>query len=82
MILPGFKCYRRSVLENIGLTNFSSVGYNFQIETTYKAHLAGFKIVEIPIMFTERAEGKSKFSLRIILESFWKVLVLKSRGGK
>ncbi|MDX9893618.1 MAG: polyprenol monophosphomannose synthase [Patescibacteria group bacterium] len=78
----GFKCYRRLVLEKIGLTNFSSVGYNFQIETTYKTHLAGFKIVEIPIMFTERAEGKSKFSLKIILESFWKVLVLKFRGGK
>lgn len=73
----GFKCYRREVLEKINLDSLSSVGYNFQIETTYKAHSAGFKIKEIPIIFTERAEGKSKFSLKIILESFWKVLVLR-----
>lgn len=73
----GFKCYRREVLEKIGLDDLSSVGYNFQIETTYKAHKAGFKIKEIPIIFTERVEGKSKFSLKIMLESFWKVLVLR-----
>lgn len=78
----GFKCYRRAVLEKIGLTDFSSVGYNFQIETTYKVHLAGFKIVEIPIIFTERAEGKSKFSLKIIFESFWKVLKLKQSRSR
>jgi len=73
----GFKCYRRVVLEKIGLANLSSVGYNFQIETTYKAHQAGFKIKEIPIIFTERREGKSKFDVKIILESFWKVSTLK-----
>lgn len=72
----GFKCYRRVVLEAIDLANLSSVGYNFQIETTHKAHLAGFKIVEVPIIFVERAGGKSKFSLSIIIESFWKVLLL------
>ncbi len=73
----GFKCYRRQVLENIGLDDLSSVGYNFQIETTYKAHKKGYKIEETPIVFTERAEGSSKFSLKIIFESFWKVLKLK-----
>lgn len=73
----GFKCYRRVVLEKIGLDDLSSVGYNFQIETTYKAYQAGFKIKETPIIFTERAEGKSKFDLKIMVESFWKVLVLK-----
>lgn len=73
----GFKCFRRSVLEKIILTNLSSVGYNFQIETTYRAHLAGFKIKEIPIVFIERQEGKSKFNLAILLESFWKVLQLR-----
>lgn len=78
----GFKCYRRAVLEKIGLNDFSSVGYNFQIETTYKVHLAGFKIVETPIIFTERAEGKSKFSFKIIIESFWKVLKLRNQKSR
>ena len=76
-VTGGFKCYRRKVLEKIGLDSLSSVGYNFQIETTYKAYRSGFRIKEIPIIFVERAEGKSKFNLRIILESFWKVLELR-----
>lgn len=73
----GFKCFRREVLEKIDLPSLSSVGYNFQIETTYAAHKKGFKICEIPITFTERKTGKSKFNLAITLEAFWKVLVLK-----
>ncbi len=73
----GFKCYRRAVLEKINLDSLSSVGYNFQIETTYKAFKCGFKIKEIPIVFTERAKGESKFSPKIILESFWRVLQLR-----
>jgi len=73
----GFKCYRRAVLEQLGLEDLSSVGYNFQIETTHKAYKLGFRIAEIPIVFAERAEGKSKFSLKIVLESFWQVLLLK-----
>lgn len=76
----GFKCYCRQVLENIGLDDLSSVGYNFQIETTYKAYQAGFKIKEIPIIFTERTEGKSKFDFKIIGESFWKVLQLRFKA--
>ncbi len=73
----GYKCYRRRVLEKIGLDDLSSVGYNFQIETTYKAHLAGFKIVETPIVFAERATGKSKFDFKIMRESFGKVARLR-----
>ena len=73
----GFKCYRRATLEKIGLNRLSSVGYNFQIETTYFAHRQGARIVEVPITFTERAAGQSKFSLKIIIESFWKVLRLR-----
>ena len=73
----GFKCYRRKVLENINLDSLSSVGYNFQIETTYKVYLAKFKIKEIPIIFTERKTGVSKFNFKIILESFWRVLKLR-----
>ena len=73
----GFKCDRRAILEKIGLDRLSSVGYNFQIETTYFAHRQGARIVEAPITFTERAAGRSKFSLKIIIESFWKVLRLR-----
>jgi len=73
----GFKCFRREVLEKVDITKLSSLGYNFQIETTYKAHLNGARITEIPIIFTERVEGKSKFSLKIIIESFWKVILLR-----
>ena len=78
----GFKCFRREVLENMDLDSLSSVGYNFQIETTYKARQKGYKIIEIPITFTERKFGSSKFNLRIILESFFKVLLLKLHGSR
>ena len=73
----GFKCFRRLVLEKINLDQLSSVGYNFQIEITYLAHQAGFRIKEIPIIFVERASGQSKFNFKIIFESFWKVLILR-----
>ncbi|MDD2807253.1 MAG: polyprenol monophosphomannose synthase [Patescibacteria group bacterium] len=76
----GYKCYHRQVLENIGLDDLSSVGYNFQIETTYQALRAGFRVGEVPIVFVERAEGQSKFSLGIMLESFWKVFILKYKS--
>ncbi|KKQ57652.1 MAG: Glycosyl transferase family 2 [Parcubacteria group bacterium GW2011_GWA2_38_13] len=78
----GFKCYKRKVLEAINLNTLESVGYNFQIETTYKAYKAGFVIKEIPIIFTERREGKSKFQIKIMLESFLKVLALRFRKHK
>ncbi len=73
----GLKCYRASALQKIHLETLSSVGYNFQIETTYKAHHAGCRIAEVPIIFTERKTGSSKFSLAITIESFWKVLQLR-----
>ena len=73
----GFKCYRRQVLEKINLDSLSSVGYNFQIETTYRAYQAGFKVKEIPIVFVERSRGKSKFDFKIMLESFYKVIILR-----
>lgn len=76
----GFKAYRRSALETVLASDLSSVGYNFQIETTYRAHQAGVRIVETPIIFTERQVGTSKFSLKILLESFWKVLRLRLIG--
>jgi len=76
-ITGGFKCYRRKVLEDIDLDSLSSVGYNFQIETTYVAYRRGFRIKEIPIIFTDRILGKSKFDKKIIFEAFWKVLLLR-----
>lgn len=76
----GFKCYRREVLEKINFDSLSSIGYNFQIETTYKVYRLGYKICEIPIIFKERKTGSSKFNLGIILESFFKVLILRFRG--
>jgi dolichol-phosphate mannosyltransferase len=73
----GFKCWRRQVLEQLDLGGVESSGYNFQIELTYKAFRRGFKIVETPIVFVERRAGRSKFSIFIMLESFWKVLKLR-----
>jgi dolichol-phosphate mannosyltransferase len=74
----GFKCYRRSVLEGIDLGAVSSVGYAFQIETTYRALRAGFRIAEIPISFVDRAAGRSKMSRRIVLEAVWRVPALRA----
>jgi len=81
-LTSGYKCFHRQVLESMDLDSISSVGYNFMIETTYKAYCAGFKIGEIPICFTERKSGASKFNLGILLESFLKVLWLKLHGSR
>lgn len=76
----GYKCWRAKVLRNLNLENLSSLGYNFQIETTYRAHKKGYKVCEVPIVFTERREGASKFNLGIILEAFWRVLMLRIKS--
>lgn len=73
----GFKCYRRKVLEEIDLGAITSEGYSFQIETTYRAWRKDFKIGEIKIIFTDRSEGTSKMSGRIIREAVWKVWWLR-----
>ena len=73
----GFKCYRRRVLETIDLDGISSKGYAFQIETTYRALRAGFRVVEIPIHFVDREEGGSKMSRAIVAEAIWKVPALR-----
>jgi dolichol-phosphate mannosyltransferase len=69
----GFKCYRREVLERIDLDAISAKGYAFQIETTYRALRAGFRVREIPIRFVDREVGGSKMSRRIVLEAIWRV---------
>jgi dolichol-phosphate mannosyltransferase len=73
----GFKCYRREVLETSDLRAIRSRGYAFQIETTYRAVRAGFRVLEIPIRFTDREVGGSKMSRAIVLEAIWKVPVLR-----
>lgn len=65
----GFKCFRRKVLESIDLDNVRSDGYSFQIELSYKCWKKGFRIVEIPITFTDRRVGVSKMSKKIIWEA-------------
>jgi len=75
----GFKCFRREVLEGIALDQIGSNGYGFQIELTYRAHVAGFRIREIPIVFRERQVGQSKMTARIALEAVWKVPALRWR---
>jgi dolichol-phosphate mannosyltransferase len=73
----GFKCYRRAVLEKIDLETINSKGYAFQIETTYRAIRAGFRVVEVPIVFVDRQVGGSKMSRAIVLEAVWKVPLLR-----
>jgi dolichol-phosphate mannosyltransferase len=73
----GFKCFRREVLEAIDLNSVKSNGYAFQIEMSFRAWRKGFRIVEIPIVFTDRTEGESKMSRRIIREAVWMVWRLR-----
>jgi dolichol-phosphate mannosyltransferase len=69
----GFKLIRRELLEAIELDSVRSQGYVFQIEITYRAVLAGFRVVEVPIVFRERIVGASKMSAQIALEAMWRV---------
>ena len=73
----GFKCYRRAVLEAIDLDRIDSKGYAFQIETVYRALRKGFRVVEVPIRFTDREEGSSKMSRGIVAEAIVKVPALR-----
>ncbi len=78
----GFRLYRRRVLERIDLPGIRSNGYSFQVEMTFRAHLAGFSIVETPIIFVERQAGKSKMSKGVIWESIQMPLKLRWRERK
>ncbi len=73
----GFKCYKRKVLERINFDGIRFIGYAFQIEMKYTAYKLGFKIVEVPITFIDRAEGASKMSKGIFKEAFWGVLQMR-----
>lgn len=73
----GFKCYTRTVLATIPLDKIKFVGYAFQIEMKFTAIKYGFKVVEVPIIFTDRTEGTSKMSTRIFREAFLGVIQMK-----
>jgi dolichol-phosphate mannosyltransferase len=75
----GFKCFRRKVLESIDLDKILSDGYAFQIEMNFRAWAKGFRITEIPIVFTERINGVSKMSRHIVWEAAWLVWHLELR---
>ena len=76
----GFKCFRRQVLESIDFSRVRSNGYAFQIEMSFRAWRKGFRIMEIPIVFTDRVEGQSKMSRRIVREAIWMVWSLRLRS--
>lgn len=69
----GYKCFRRKTLESIDLDAVRSNGYSFQVEMTHKAWRQGLRVVEVPIIFTDRFQGNSKMSFRIVREALWMV---------
>lgn len=77
----GYKCFRRRALASVNLGEINSNGYSFQIEMTHRLWRSGFNITELPITFTERVEGSSKLSRRIVFEAFWMVWRLWLQSG-
>lgn len=75
----GFICYRRKVLETIDLDKIKFIGYAFQIEMKYRTFVKKFRIVEVPIIFTDRTKGQSKMSNSIIKEAVFGVITLRVR---
>jgi len=76
----GFKCYKRRVLEKIDLNKIQFVGYAFQIEMKFTSWMYGFKVVEVPVIFTDRQEGNSKMSSGIFFEAFIGVIQMKIKS--
>ena len=75
----GFVCYKRKVLAAINLHKIRFVGYAFQIEMKYTAHLHGFKLKEVPITFIDRVRGQSKMDTKIFKEAFFGVLMIRGK---
>jgi len=73
----GFQCFKREVLEAIHLGEMHSDGYSFQLEAKYRAYCAGFRLLEIPILFKDRTRGVSKIPRRTIFETLWVTLLLR-----
>jgi dolichol-phosphate mannosyltransferase len=80
----GYKCFRRRALQALNLDEVNSNGYSFQIEMTHKLWRQGLKVVEVPIIFTDRFQGHSKMSGHIVSEAFWMVwrLLIQNKGRR
>lgn len=76
----GFVCYKKEVLQGLNLDDIRFIGYAFQIEMKFKAYLRKFKIVEVPVIFTDRSNGQSKMSNAIVREAVFGVIWLKMRS--
>lgn len=76
----GFKVFRRRVLEAIDFESLASLGYAFQVETTFRTIRAGLKVVEVPITFRDRRVGQSKMTGSVVLEAAWRVPAMRLRG--
>jgi dolichol-phosphate mannosyltransferase len=77
----GYKCFRRAALQSVDLEAIRSNGYSFQIEMTHKLWRQGLRIVEVPIIFTDRFLGSSKMSRKIVFEALWMVWRLWFQNG-
>jgi dolichol-phosphate mannosyltransferase len=78
----GYRAYRREVLEELPVESIRSNGYCFQVEMAHRTWQEGFRVVELPITFTERASGVSKMSKQIVAEALWRVTVWALTGGR
>jgi dolichol-phosphate mannosyltransferase len=76
----GFKVFRRRALEAIDFQSLASLGYAFQVETTFRTIRAGFRVVEVPITFRDRRVGQSKMTGSVMLEAAWRVPAMRLRG--
>ena len=76
----GFKVFRRRALEAIDLGSLASLGYAFQVETTFRTIRAGLRVVEVPIIFRDRRVGQSKMTGSVVLEAAWRVPAMRLRG--
>ena len=76
----GFKAYRRSALEKVGLESLKLAGFGFQSEVAYRCEKAGLRVAEYPYVFMERGKGKSKMSMGIVMEAFARLTWLRLRG--
>jgi dolichol-phosphate mannosyltransferase len=76
----GFKVFRRRALEAIDFQSLASLGYAFQVETTFRTIRAGLRVVEVPIIFRDRRVGQSKMTGSVVLEAAWRVPAMRLRG--
>lgn len=79
-LTSGYKGFTYSALKNLAFERTSSAGYNFQIEMSLMCERKGYRICEVPIIFIERKVGQSKFNVKIIMESAWRVFLLAFRN--